>query len=95
LQKERAKMKFRLRFQRNEVKPQILMPKSEEHFFDAKSEACAEAREEFREYKRWRGCRDRMCGATDCPTCYPGSWDDDENSDEDEEDENTEEESAD
>jgi len=30
--------------------------------------------------RRPRGCRgwaayDGPCGATDCPTCYPGSWD--------------------
>ena len=28
-----------------------------------------------RKRKHWPRCRDRMCGATDCPTCYPLSFD--------------------
>ncbi len=47
----------------------------DEDWLDAAAERLAEAREEFREPKRWRGCRDRMCGATDCPTCFPTSYD--------------------
>ena len=46
-----------------------------EEFFDAKREADEDARAEFRVRKRWGGCYNQMCGATDCPNCYPGSYD--------------------
>lgn len=30
---------------------------------------------EKRSRRSWTRCRDRMCGALDCPTCYPLSFD--------------------
>ena len=59
--------------------------KFEDEIFDAERERYEEAREEFRTHKRWRGCHDRMCGATDCPNCFPGSWDEEEQEENDEE----------
>lgn len=35
----------------------------------------------------YHGCKDRMCGAEDCPTCRPGTYDHPQNSDEREEQE--------
>ena len=42
-----------------------------------------DARDEYRRRRTPRGCGgfasyDGPCGATDCPSCYPGSWDRDE-----------------
>ncbi len=54
---------------------------SEEDWYDEQAERMAEARAEFGTRKRWRGCHDRMCGATDCPTCFPTSYDQEEEED--------------
>ncbi len=56
-------------------------------FFDAAQERLQEAREEFGTRRRWRGCPDRMCGASDCPTCFPFSYDEKEESEETDEEE--------
>lgn len=32
--------------------------------------------------KRYRRCKDRTCGADDCPTCHPATYDQPQNSDE-------------
>lgn len=32
--------------------------------------------------RKFHGCKDRMCGADDCPTCRPDTYDHPQNSDE-------------
>ncbi len=42
--------------------------------FDPEQSKKEELQAEFPRTRRPHGCHDRMCGASDCPTCYPGSW---------------------
>jgi len=61
-------------------------------FSDEARERRAEERAEFPRKRRPAGCRDRMCGATDCPNCFPSSWDQEKDEPEEEGGEEPEEE---